>query len=84
MIAALAAVSVSALALLALGGSVLLIRTLSPASVAGAIAVVRALPPIPLAFLVMLAAPIVAFDVALGLWLLVKCVRVPEHTRLAR
>lgn len=73
------------IALLGLGGSALvalfaLARMLFPASVAAAMAAVRALPAVALALLATILMPIFAFEIILGLWLLVKGVRVPEHT----
>jgi hypothetical protein len=69
-----------ALALLGLGGSVLVVlfaltRMLFPASVAA----VRALPAVALGSLAVIFAPIIGFEIILGLWLLVKGVRIPEH-----
>jgi hypothetical protein len=69
------------LALLALGGSALvalfaLARMLFPASAAA----VRALPPVALALLALIVVPVMAFEILLGLWLLVKGVRIREHT----
>jgi Domain of unknown function (DUF4386) len=73
-----------ALALLGLGGSVLVVlfaltRMLFPASVAAAAAAVRALPAVALGSLAVIFAPIIGFEIILGLWLLVKGVRIPEH-----
>ena len=74
------------LALLALSGSLLvglfpLTRMLFPALPAATVAAVRALPGIaPVGFALILV-PIVAFELLLGLWLLVKGVRIPVETR---
>lgn len=43
------------------------------------VAAVRALPPVPLFLLGVVFGPILAFEVILGIWLLVKGVRAPEH-----
>ena len=72
------------IALLGLAGSALtvlfvLARMLFPAWEPAAIAAVRALPAVPLALLAMIFVPILAFEVILGTWLLVKGVRIPEH-----
>jgi hypothetical protein len=72
------------IALLGLAGSALtvlfgLARMLFPAWEPAAIAAVRALPAVPLALLAIIFVPILSFEVTLGVWLLVKGVRVPEH-----
>ena len=77
VLAALAAVSLSALALLGLGGSVLFALSLvtrldSPPSVVAPIAVGLALPAVPLALLAMIVATICYFEAVLGLWLIVR------------
>lgn len=51
---------------------------LFPAFVASGSAAVRALPAGALALLAVIFAPILAFEIILGLWLLVKGVRIPE------
>lgn len=71
-----------ALALLGLAGSALtalsvLVRMLLPAFVAAAAAAVRALPAVALVSLAVLVVPIVAFEIILGLWLLLKGVKAP-------
>jgi len=71
---ALSGVAASALTLL-----YILARMLFPASVAAASAAVRALPAFALVLLAIIFVPIFAFEVTLGLWLLVKGVRIPEH-----
>ena len=53
---------------------------LFPASVGATVAAVRALPPAALVLLAIVFAPLLAFELTLGLWLLVKGVRVPEYT----
>jgi hypothetical protein len=73
-----------ALALLGLGGSALvalfaLACMLFPAFVAPAVVAVRALPAIALAALAVILLPLLSFEVTLGLWLLVKGVRIPEQ-----
>ena len=73
-----------ALALLGLAGSALtvlfvLTRMLFPALVVAAFAAVRALPTVALASLAVLVVPILSFEITLGLWLLVKGVRIPEQ-----
>ena len=73
------------IALLGLAGSALtvlfvLARMLFPAWEPAAIAAVRALPAVPVALLAMIFVPILAFEVILSTWLLVKGVRIPEHT----
>lgn len=70
-----------ALALLGLVGSALaalfaLIRMLFPGFVAAAFAAVRELPPVALALLALVLAPILLLEFVLGLWLLVKGVRI--------
>lgn len=72
-----------ALALLGFGGSVLVVlfaltRMLFPASVAASVAAVRALPAVALGSLAVITAPIIGFEIILGLWLLLKGVRIPE------
>jgi hypothetical protein len=73
-----------ALAFLGLGGSALVVlfvlaRMLFPALFVAATAAVRALPAVALASLALVFVPILSFEVTLGLWLLVKGVRVPEQ-----
>jgi hypothetical protein len=73
-----------ALALLGLAGSVLialfaLTRMLFPAFAASAFAAVRSLPVGALAVLAVIVVPILGFEIILGLWLLVKGVRIPEQ-----
>jgi hypothetical protein len=68
------------LALLGLVGSALaalfaLTRMLFPALVTAAFAAARALPPVGLALLALVLAPVLLFEFALGLWLLLKGVR---------
>lgn len=72
---ALSGVGVSALCVL-----FALARTVYPASVAAAFAAIGALPVVALVLLAVIFVPIFAFEVNLGLWLLVKGVRVPERT----
>jgi len=72
------------LALLALGGSAMvalfvLARMLFPASVAAAVAAVRGLPAVALVSLGVILLPILAFEILLGTWLLVKGVRIPQQ-----
>jgi hypothetical protein len=72
------------LALVGLVGSALaalfaLTRMLFPALVAAAFAAARELPPVALAFLALVLAPILLFEFAFGLWLLVKGVRDKAH-----
>lgn len=72
------------LTLLGLAGSALfalylLARFLFPAFVAAATAAVVALPAVALVLLAMIFLPIFGTEFALGFWLLVKGVRVPEH-----
>ena len=74
-----------ALALLGLVGSALvglfaLIRMWFPAFVAAAVPVVQALPLGARALLAVIVVPILAFEIIIGLWLLVKGVRIPEQT----
>lgn len=69
-----------ALALLGLVGSALVVlfaltRMLFPAFIAAAFAAARTLPPVALALLALVLAPILLFELVLGLWLLVKGVR---------
>jgi hypothetical protein len=69
-----------ALALIGLVGSALaaifaLTRMLFPAFVSGVFSAVRALPPAALVLIALVLAPIVLFELAFGLWLLVKGVR---------
>jgi hypothetical protein len=59
-----------------LGALFFLGRILFPAWLAAVTAAVRALPPVVLAALAVLVLPALAFEVLLGLWLLVKGVRV--------
>jgi hypothetical protein len=71
------------LALVGLVGSPLvalfaLTRMLIPAFVAGTFAAVRELPPVALAVLALVLAPLLLLELVLGLWLLVKGVRIPE------
>ena len=73
------------LALLGLGGSALVVlfalaRLLIPALVAVAFAAVRGLPTAALVPLAMIFVPILLFEVVLGLWLLVKDLRIEERT----
>lgn len=72
---AFSGVAASALTLL-----FILARMLFPAWVTETTAAVRALPAVALVLLAMIVVPIFAFEVTLGLWLLVKGVRVPERT----
>lgn len=72
-----------ALALLGLAGSALaalfaLTRILFPAFVMAGGAAVRALPAAALALLAPVFVPLILFEAALGLWLLVKGARVPR------
>lgn len=74
-----------AFALLGLGGSALVVLfalagMLYPASVAAAFAAVRALPAVALALLALIIVPILAFEVLIGISLLVKGIRAPKHT----
>ena len=66
-------VGLSALALLYFLASIAF-----PAGVTAAVAAVGALPVVALVLLGIMAAPLLSFEVALGLWLLVKGVRIPE------
>lgn len=71
------------IALLGVAGSALtvlfvLVRMLFPEWETVAIAAIRALPAVPQALLAMVFVPILAFEVILGTWLLVKGVRIPE------
>jgi succinate dehydrogenase/fumarate reductase cytochrome b subunit len=56
-----------------------LTRMLFPASVAAAVAAVRALPAVALGSLAVIFALIIGFEIILGLWLLVKGVRIPDE-----
>jgi len=74
-----------ALALLGLVGSALvglvaLIRMWFPALVTAAVPIARSLPLAARAFLAVIIVPILAFEIIIGLWLLIKGVRMPEHT----
>jgi hypothetical protein len=53
---------------------------LFPASVAATVAAVRALPTAAQGLLAIVFAPLLAFELTIGAWLLVKGVRIPEHT----
>jgi len=71
-----------AIALLGLAGSALVVlfvlgRMLFPALLAGASAAVLALPAVARGLLAILFLPVLAFEIILGLWLLVKGVRTP-------
>lgn len=73
-----------ALALLGLAGSALaalfaLTRMLFPAFIAASFAAVRALPPAALVLLALVLAPLLLFELAFGLWLLVKGVRTDKR-----
>ncbi len=72
---ALSGVAASAVAVLGI-----LAWFLFPASVAAAFAAVRALPAAALVLLALIFAPIYGFEIIAGLWLLVKGIRIPEHT----
>ncbi|HEV3082178.1 MAG TPA: DUF4386 domain-containing protein, partial [Gemmataceae bacterium] len=72
------------LALLGLAGSALVVlfslaRLLFPAFATLALAAVRALPAIELALLALIFVPLIGFEILIGLWLLVKGVRIPEQ-----
>jgi hypothetical protein len=72
------------LALLGLVGSALvavfaLARMLFPAPSAAASMAIRGLPPVALALLGLLFVPILAFEILIGAWLLVKGVRRPDR-----
>jgi len=64
----------------ALGVLGLLAYFLFPESVAATFAAVRALPAAALVLLALIFAPIYGFEIIVGFWLLVKGVRIPEHT----
>ena len=64
----------------ALGALYVLARFLFPASVAATVTAFLALPAFALALLAMVVVPIMTFEFTLGVWLLVKGVRIPERT----
>jgi hypothetical protein len=74
------ALALLGLATYALGVFFMLTRILSPSVLKTGIAVIRALPAVPLALLAMALVTIAMFEFAVGLWLLVKGVRILERT----
>jgi len=75
----------TALAVLALAGSALvglfaLVRMLFPVMAASAFAAVRTLSATALALAAVIILPVLAFEILLGFWLVVKGVRIPEHS----
>ncbi len=73
------ALAVCGIVMSALGALGFLARIVFPAFVTAAFAAVRELPTVALAALAVIALPFLAFEVTLGLWLLVKGVRIPEQ-----
>jgi hypothetical protein len=74
------ALAYSGLVATALGVSYLFTRFLFPASVATATAAVLALPLVAQVPIALILVPIFSFEFTIGFWLLVKGVRIPEHT----
>jgi hypothetical protein len=72
------ALAVCGIVMSALGVLFFLARIVFPAFVAAAFAAVVGLPTVALASLAVIALPFLSFEVTLGLWLLVKGVRIPE------
>jgi hypothetical protein len=74
------ALAYSGLVASALGVLGLFSYFLFPAFIMASFAAVRALPAAGLALLALILVPIFSFEFTIGLWLLVKGVRIPEHT----
>jgi Domain of unknown function (DUF4386) len=75
--------AVCGIAMSALGVPFFLARIVFPAFVAAAFAAVRGLPAVALASLAVIALPFLSFEVTLGLWLLVRGVRIPGQIETA-